>query len=69
MVPEPSTELNQLRSEAAVATSLLRRTNTALDICLVHQSFVSEIGRVLSILCVEITFLVLFWQLRKRWQQ
>ena len=52
--PGGGVELKQLREESAVAASLLRRTNSALDHCLIHQSFVSEITRVLVLLTIEV---------------
>ena len=68
ITPAPVPELDQLRTETAAAASLLRRTNTALDHCLVHQSFVSDITRVISLLAIEVTVLVVFWQLRQWWR-
>ena len=64
----PPAEISQLRSEIAVAESLLRRTNSALDQCLLHQSFVVEVGRVLSLLGIEVGVLLIFWQIRRWWR-
>lgn len=65
--PVISTELEELRAEAVVAASLLRRSNKALDQCLISQSFVTEIGRVVSLICIQTTVVFIGWRLRKLW--